>query len=63
MGKPIKSDERNSKPTYVSVLGLEAAKAEQRRWLDQALQTLNSIKFNHPHRLHDLTHYVIDRCV
>lgn len=63
MGKPIKSDERNSKPTYVSVLGLEEAKAEQRRWLDQALQTLNSIKFNHPHRLLELTHYVIDRCV
>lgn len=63
MGKPIKSDERNSKPTYVSVLGLEGAKAEQRRWLDQALQTLNSIKFSHPHRLLELTHYVIDRCV
>lgn len=63
MGKPIKSDERNSKPTYVSILGLEAAKAEQRRWLDQALQTLNSIRFKHPHRLIELTHYVIDRCV
>ncbi len=63
IGKPLRSDERNSKATYVSILGLDGAKAEQRKWFERAIETLNSIEFRGPHRLHELTHYVIDRCV
>lgn len=36
LGKPVGSDERNGKKTYVSYLGMEAAKAEQARLSEEA---------------------------
>ncbi len=61
IGKPIKSDDRNNKTTYVTLLGLENAKNEANLWKDRALQTLSSVEFAHPNCLEDLTRFVIDR--
>lgn len=61
IGKPLKSDERNSKKTFVNILGLEGAQEEARRVSDRALSRLHSISFPYPHRLEDLTRFVIER--
>ena len=42
LGKPVGSDEKNNKLTYVSLNGLEASKEEVRRLSKEALQILNS---------------------
>ncbi len=42
LGKPVGSDEKNNKLTYVSLNGLEASKAEVRRLSEEAIQILNS---------------------
>lgn len=43
LGKPIGSDERNQKTTYVSLHGLSAAKAEVKRLSERAIQTLETL--------------------
>ena len=43
LGKPIGSDERNGKRTYVSVLGLEEAKKEQERLSREAAELVAAI--------------------
>ena len=43
LGKPIGSDERNQKTTYVSLHGLPAAKAEVKRLSERAIQTLETL--------------------
>lgn len=43
LGKPIGSDERNQKTTYVSLHGLEAAKAEVKRLSERAVKTLETL--------------------
>ncbi|MBN8554333.1 MAG: polyprenyl synthetase family protein [Deltaproteobacteria bacterium] len=63
MGKPIKSDERNEKVTYVSLLGLEKAEVQGKFWFDSALAKLSAIHFNHDNRLEELTRFVIERKV
>ena len=44
LGKPIGSDERNGKVTYVSFLGIEDAVKEQKRLSDEAAEKLLSLK-------------------
>ncbi len=63
IGKPIKSDERNQKPTYVSVLGLEKAEKAADEWAMRALNKLRGLRLPHPSRLEELTRFVIERKV
>ncbi len=42
LGKPIGSDEKNHKVTYVSLKGLEQAKADQKALSDEAIQLVSS---------------------
>ena len=41
LGKPVGSDEKNGKNTYVSLLGLEGAAAEAEKYTKQALAALD----------------------
>lgn len=43
LGKPIGSDERNEKSTYVTFAGIEKSKQEVRRLTDEAIDKLNSL--------------------
>lgn len=61
IGKTIKSDEKNSKSTYVSLLGLEKAKLESETWYERALKSLSNISFKNHHRLSELTEFVVRR--
>lgn len=63
IGKPLKSDERNQKPTYVSVLGIERAKEAADLWYKKALEKLKSFELPHENRLEELTRFVIERKV
>lgn len=63
IGKPLKSDERNSKLTYVNLLGLEGAQLEAEKLLDRALTKLKAIDFKYDHYLFDLTRFVLSRKV
>lgn len=44
LGKPVGSDAKNNKLTYVSLNGLEASKAEVKRLSEEALQILSSFE-------------------
>ncbi len=44
IGKPLNSDEKNGKTTYVTLFGIEAAKAEVARLSENAELTLRSVK-------------------
>lgn len=46
IGKPIHSDEKNHKSTYVSLLGLERAKDELMNHYEKALNLLDSLAMN-----------------
>jgi len=63
IGKPLKSDERNQKPTYVSVLGLERAKEVADEWATRCLTQLRAIEFKFENRLEDFARFVIERKV
>lgn len=63
IGKPLNSDERNQKPTYISVLGLERAKVAADEWYARALKHLGSVKLPFANRLEDLARFVIERKV
>ena len=43
LGKPIGSDERNQKTTYVTLEGLDAARAEVRRLSERAIASLETL--------------------
>ena len=43
LGKPVGSDERNQKVTYVSLVGLEKAQQEQRRYSQEAIALLGTL--------------------
>lgn len=47
LGKPIGSDERNEKATYVAFEGLEKAKTEVERLSKEAVQILDGLKKDH----------------
>ena len=42
LGKPIGSDEKNNKQTYVSIYGLEQARTEVKRLSEEAISLLGS---------------------
>lgn len=43
LGKPVFSDEKNNKTTYVTILGLEGAKAKVKEYSDCAIEILHSL--------------------
>lgn len=49
LGKPVHSDERNEKTTYVSLMGLEKASAEVERISEEALTLLQSLPVENPY--------------
>ncbi len=60
LGKPQGSDEASNKPTYVSLLGLEAAKAKAQGLHQQALEALSD--FDHrADYLRALSAYIVER--
>ena len=60
LGKPIGSDERNEKATYVAFEGLEKAKTEVERLSKEAVQILDGLKKDHTF-LKELFFYLIYR--
>lgn len=60
LGKPIGSDERNEKATYVAFEGLEKAKTEVERISKEAVQILDGLKKDHTF-LKELFLYLIHR--
>ncbi|MCD8336432.1 MAG: polyprenyl synthetase family protein [Lachnospiraceae bacterium] len=45
LGKPINSDERNQKTTYVTVLGLETARQEVQKYSEEAVRILAELQY------------------
>ncbi len=60
LGKPIGSDDRNNKTTYVTLEGIESAEAEVRRLSDEALEILRGFTARNEF-LEGLISYMIDR--
>ncbi len=60
LGKPVGSDERNHKRTYVSLYGLEKAKKEVKRMSETALTILSSFE-NRNEFLEELVKMLITR--
>ncbi|MEE1313493.1 MAG: farnesyl diphosphate synthase [Lachnospiraceae bacterium] len=60
LGKPVGSDEKNQKTTYVSLVGLEQAKAEVKRLSEDAISQLQ-LFIGEEDFLIDLITYLIDR--
>lgn len=60
LGKPIGSDEKNGKTTYVTLLGIDGAKAEAERLSYEALAALCKIKGDNA-ALRELTADLLDR--
>lgn len=51
LGKPIGSDEKNSKTTYVTLEGLEKSQRDVKIISDRALENLRELKLNHRENL------------
>lgn len=60
LGKPIGSDEKNGKITYVTLLGIDGAKSEAERLSNEALTALCKIKGDNA-ALRELTADLLDR--
>lgn len=60
LGKPVNSDEKNNKTTYVTLKGMEAAREEVKRLSERAISTLQSLPYENEF-LSDLIHMLIDR--
>ena len=60
LGKPIGSDERNEKSTYVTFAGIEKSKQEVKRLTDEAIEELNSLP-NINEFLVELLNYLVYR--
>lgn len=60
LGKPIGSDAKNEKLTYVSLKGLETAKADVARLSNEAIDSIKKYEKDE-HFLSELTVYLIDR--
>lgn len=48
LGKPLHSDEKNQKTTYVTLLGLEEAKKQAAAWAAEAVQRMKHIEEQNP---------------
>ncbi len=60
LGKPVGSDERNHKVTYVTFAGLDKSKQEVKRLTDEAINELNSIPYKNEF-LVELLNYLVYR--
>jgi geranylgeranyl diphosphate synthase type II len=60
LGKPIGSDEKNQKTTYVTIRGLNQAQKDVERISNHALELMNSLEV-HNQYLNDLITYLIHR--
>lgn len=60
LGKPIGSDAKNEKITFVSIEGLEEATKEQKRYTDEALKILDNLPFENDF-LKELLLYLVTR--
>lgn len=60
LGKPIHSDEKNEKVTYVTIHGLEKSKEEVARLTEEAIGILDSFSFENEF-LRNLLLYLVDR--
>lgn len=60
IGKPVGSDEKNQKVTYLSIKGMEASGEDVRAYTDSALQKLGSLQKENQF-LEELIRYLIDR--
>ena len=60
LGKPVGSDDRNQKTTYVSLKGLDQAKADVERISNRALDLLNELPYENPF-LYELIRKLISR--
>ncbi|SDH78626.1 geranylgeranyl diphosphate synthase, type II [Pseudobutyrivibrio sp. 49] len=60
LGKPIGSDERNEKCTFVTFAGIEKSKEEVKRLTDEALEELNSLPQKNEF-LNELLKYLVYR--
>ena len=63
LGKPVGSDEKNNKTTFVSIYGLEKAFAIAAQLSNAALDALDEISKDHNKTevLYELTNYLLDR--
>jgi farnesyl diphosphate synthase len=61
LGKTAGKDEEAGKPTYVSVMGLEASRRYAGRLRDQALAALDSARLLQAHHLRELAYRVVSR--
>ncbi|MCR4829903.1 MAG: polyprenyl synthetase family protein [Pseudobutyrivibrio sp.] len=60
LGKPIGSDERNAKATYVTFAGINKSKEEVKRLTDEAIELLNQLP-NKNEFLQELLQYLVYR--
>ena len=60
LGKPVGSDDKNQKTTFVSLLGLDGAKAEAKKLTDEALQILEGFNGN-TENIKAITKYLLYR--
>ena len=60
LGKPVGSDERNHKVTYVTFAGIDKSKQEVKRLTDEAIKELNSIPYKNEF-LVELLNYLVYR--
>ena len=60
LGKPVFSDEKNNKTTYVSLYGIEKAGEEVKRLSDEALENLKELGVTNPF-LNELITYLMTR--
>ncbi|MBQ6587066.1 MAG: polyprenyl synthetase family protein [Butyrivibrio sp.] len=60
LGKPIGSDEKNGKSTYVSLYGMDNSKAKVKELSDEAVDILDNLGFKDSF-LHELFQYLIYR--
>jgi farnesyl diphosphate synthase len=61
LGKTVGKDAANDKPTYVSLLGLEGARAEATRLADQAQQALGQSGLQNTAALEAVAAWVLQR--
>ena len=60
LGKPIGSDEKNDKTTFVTLLGLEGAKNTAKKLTDEAISIIDSFGGD-TENIRALTYYLLDR--
>ena len=60
LGKPIGSDEKNDKTTFVTLLGLDGAKETAKKLTDEAISIIDSFDGD-TENIRALTYYLLDR--